>query len=215
MNFYERFSRFKNTETHHYKLDDNGHPTIPRTLWDRAHKENQEFDARTEKLWAQAHRENEEFDRFGKVLTRTDAAFARCLTTAVRIFIVFWMQIIWMFVVGPIWLAMLGRTMTAFIWANIAAIFSGAGPVQSQRLQYVVDFWMAGFLRIEAIRLGKVKPTPPVPISTAELIRETLLSVAFVAAICLSYFIFDLVFQAIVTRYRLTPMVICWQKCTF
>lgn len=88
------------------------------------------------------------------------------------------MLALWLVVVGPIWFALLLRTIAAFSVATVLALFTSATPPHVRRLDAVVELWVSGFQKIFATISGTASnTTPPIPIETSRALLETGLAI--------------------------------------
>jgi hypothetical protein len=97
------------------------------------------------------------------------------------------MLFIWTLIVGPIWFAVLLRTISAYSVATVIAVFSGRLPPSPERLDAISGLWMLGFQKIMLTTFkGTPEFAPHLPIDTPLAIRETLLAILFYTAIFIS-----------------------------
>src|SRR5438105_4841989 len=67
---------------------------------------------------------------------------AKHFVIAARLFAGGLMVVVWLLVVGPIWLAVLLRTISAFSFAAVVALFGGHQPPNPDRLDAISGLWV-------------------------------------------------------------------------
>jgi hypothetical protein len=100
-----------------------------------------------------------------------------------RIFAGLVMLTLWSVVILPIWLAILLRTISSFSVATVTALFTGATPPDSKRLDTVAELWVNGFIRIIKNIAQMPHTEPYVPISAWQAIKEVLLAIVLYAGV--------------------------------
>jgi hypothetical protein len=131
----------------------------------------------------EAHREHREILRRERLAepsqySRIERYFILPVTFAVRAFAGTLMVMLWFFVVGPVWLAILLRTISAFSIATIVALFTHATPPDVKRLDAVAEVWVLGFRKIFASTfLNEPGPQNRIPVQPEEAVRETIFAI--------------------------------------
>jgi hypothetical protein len=123
--------------------------------------------------------------------TPIERAIINPIATIIRVIAVVLMLVIWVGIVGPIWLAFLLRTIAAFSIATVAALFTGSTPPSVQRLDAVVELWVSRFRKIVAnISPSATTSTQYVPINPAQALVEIVLAIFFYAGISTYFWLF-------------------------
>lgn len=98
---------------------------------------------------------------------------ARLIATAVTL-------IIWTFIIGPTWLALLLRTIVAYSAATALSLFSFSAPPTTTRLNAIAGLWVRGVGRIfAALSATENNALIPPPISFMEALKEVGLAILF------------------------------------
>jgi hypothetical protein len=74
-----------------------------------------------------------------------------------RLFAFLTVLMLWIFPIGPIWFAILLRTIAMFSIATVRSLFTGQNPPDEQRLNFVSGFWLGGFVHIAHILVGRAE----------------------------------------------------------
>jgi hypothetical protein len=134
-------------------------------IWDIAHRDHAEFLRHEAKSQPMQH-------------SRIERFFITPFTWAARAFAGTTMITIWFCIIGPIWFAILLRTIAAFSIATVVALFTHATPPDVKRLDAVAELWVVGFRKIIASTFqNEPGPANRVPIEPLEAAREVALAI--------------------------------------
>jgi hypothetical protein len=109
--------------------------------------------------------------------TTPPSAIARSVVLFARLFAGLLMLILWVVVILPIWLAILLRTISSFAIATVTALFTGATPPDTGRLDIVAELWVNGFIRIVKQMAQLPYSGPYVPINPVQAVVEVILAI--------------------------------------
>jgi hypothetical protein len=146
-----------------------------------------------EQVWDRAHAENESRNRIlaladeqivheGPISPQFDrqrlSTIAKPFVVGARIFAGALMLLLWFCIVGPIWFAILLRTISSFSIATVTAMFTGASAPDVKRLDAVAELWGNGFRKIVThIMQSEPVPTAYVPIMPLQAFTEVFFAV--------------------------------------
>lgn len=82
---------------------------------------------------------------------------------ATRLIVTVIVLVLWIFPIGPVWLALLFRTIAAFAWGTVISLFSHNQLPDQTRLEYVASFWVRGFATLLATLRGQAPLNEIVP----------------------------------------------------
>ena len=106
---------------------------------------------------------------------------------AARLFALTIALVLWLFIIGPVWFAILLRSIVAFAFATVTALFTGASAPHAFRLDAVATLWIRGFGDIAAIIFGDdALPTTHIPLRPLEALQHTALAILFYTGLAIS-----------------------------
>jgi hypothetical protein len=99
------------------------------------------------------------------------------------------MLVLWLVIIGPVWFAMLLRTIAAFSIATVFALFTSATPPSVARLDAIAELWVRGFTKIVSNFMQRDYSAPAmyIPLKPLEALQETGLAMLLYAGLLLSF----------------------------
>jgi len=117
------------------------------------------------------------------------SSIAHAIIVGARVFAGIIMLVLWLVIIGPVWFAMLLRTIAAFSIATVFALFTSASPPSVARLDAIAELWVRGFTRIASNFMQREYGATAmyIPLQLREALQETGLAIVLYIALFASF----------------------------